>query len=237
MVPVTEFRAAVVVGSGSISFEMIRWLVERLPVMVCPRWVYQRIQPIAIHDVLSYLVAAPGVDGTAGKVVEIGGAEGMIIERRSIRVELPPDTVFRSFSGLGGERGWLYMNWAWELRGMLDQLVGGPGFRRGRRDPDSLRPGDALDFWRVEAVEPGRSLRLRAEMKVPGMAWLHFEAVPRDSGTILTQTAYFAPRGLAGHLYWYALYPVHAAIFENLVRRVAQRAHTLPASPSPEALT
>jgi hypothetical protein len=345
-----------VVGSGSISFEMIRWLVERLPIMVCPRWVYQRIQPIAVHDVLSYLVTAPGVAGSAGKVIEIGGAdvltyremmlgyarkrglrrrlfpvpiltprlsshwvrwmtpvpyaiarplveglknevvvrddsarrifpsiepmsyekaldgaleglargevetawsdalssapegvptvqlatvEGMIIEHRGIQVSLPPEQVFRSFTGLGGDRGWLYMNWAWEIRGMVDQLAGGPGFRRGRRDPDQVRPGDALDFWRVEAVDPGRSLRLRAEMKVPGQAWLQFEAVPRDGGSLLTQTAYFAPRGLTGHLYWYALYPVHAAIFRNLVRRVAERAGTLASlgSPSvPEAL-
>jgi uncharacterized protein YbjT (DUF2867 family) len=352
-VPVTEFRAAVVVGSGSISFEMIRWLVERLPVMVCPRWVFQRIQPIAIHDVLSYLVAAPDVPEAAGKVVEIGGAdvltyremmlgyarkrglrrhlvpvpiltprlsshwvrwmtpipyaiarplveglrnevvvrddsarrlfpsivplsyeqaldralerldrgevetawsdalssspegvptvklttvEGMIIEHRGLQVALPPEPLFRAFNGLGGERGWLYMNWAWEVRGMLDQLAGGPGFRRGRRDPDQLRPGDALDFWRVEAVEPGRSLRLRAEMKVPGRAWLQFEAVPRDGGSLLTQTAHFAPRGLAGHLYWYALYPVHAAIFRNLIRRVAERARALAPPVPPEAV-
>jgi uncharacterized protein YbjT (DUF2867 family) len=343
-VPVTELRAAVIVGSGSISFEMIRWLVERLPVMVCPRWVYQRIQPVAISDVLSYLVAAPDVPESADRIVEIGGSdvltyremmlgyaarrglrrylvpvpvltprlsshwvrwmtpvpaaiarplveglrnevivrddsalrlfpaiqplsyaealdralerlergevetawsdalsnsppgvptvtlstvEGMIIERRTVQVDLPPEPLFRAFTGLGGERGWLYMDWAWEIRGVLDQLVGGPGFRRGRRDPDGLRPGDALDFWRVEAVEPGRLLRLRAEMKVPGRAWLQFEAQPHDGGTLLSQTAYFAPHGLAGHLYWYALYPIHAAIFGNLVRRVAERARSL----------
>ncbi len=348
-VPVTELRAAVIVGSGSISFEMIRWLVERLPVMVCPRWVYQRIQPIAISDVLAYLVAAPGVEAAAGRIVEIGGAdvltyrdmmlvyaarrglrrhlipvpvltprlsshwvrwmtpvpasiarplveglrnevvvrddaarrlfpdihplgygeaidralerleagevetawsdalasspggvptvqlsvaEGMIVERRSLHVDLPPEPLFRSFSGLGGERGWLAWNWAWELRGVADQLAGGPGFRRGRRDPDHLRPGDALDFWRVEAVEPGRSVRLRAEMKVPGRAWLQFEARPRDGGSELVQTAFFAPRGLAGHLYWYALYPVHAAIFSSLVRRVAERARALASAAS-----
>ncbi len=343
-VPVTEFRAAVIVGSGSISFEMIRWLVERLPVMVCPRWVFQRIQPVAIADVLSYLLSAPGVPESANRVVEIGGAdvityrdmmlgyaakrglrrhlvpvpvltprlsshwvrwmtpvpaaiarplveglrnevivrddsalrlfpsihplsyaealdraleklergevetawsdalsnsppgvptvtlttvEGMIIERRTVQVDLPPEPLFRAFTGLGGERGWLYMDWAWKIRGALDLLAGGPGFRRGRRDPDHLRPGDALDFWRVEAVEPGRLLRLRAEMKVPGRAWLQFEAQPRDGGSLLSQTAYFAPRGLAGHLYWYLLYPVHAAIFGNLVRRIAERGRSL----------
>ena len=349
-VPVTEFRAAVIVGSGSISFEMIRWLVERLPVMICPRWVYQRIQPVAISDVLSYLVAAPQVAESADRVVEIGGAdvltyremmlgyaarrglrrhlipvpmltprlsshwvrwmtpvpaaiarplveglrnevivrddsasrlfpaiqpltyaqaldralerlergdvetawsdalssspldvptvklstvEGMIVEHRAIQVDLAPEVLFRAFTGLGGERGWLYMDWAWEVRGMLDQLAGGPGFRRGRRDPDHLRVGDALDFWRVEAVEPGRLLRLRAEMKVPGRAWLQFEAQPRDGGSLLSQTAYFAPHGLAGHLYWYALYPIHAAIFSNLVKQVAARGREL-AEAAPE---
>ncbi len=344
-VPVTEFRAAVVVGSGSISFEMIRWLVERLPVMVCPRWVFQRIQPVAIADVIAYLVAAPENAAAAGRTLEIGGAdvltyrdmmlgyaarrglrrillpvpvltprlsshwvrwmtpvpasiarplveglrnevivrdasaraifpdirpmtyaealdralerlergevetawsdalvssppgvpavqlsavEGMMVERRSVAVDVPPGPVFRAFSGLGGDRGWLYMDWAWRVRGVIDQLAGGPGFRRGRRDPDQLRPGDAVDFWRVEAVEPDRLVRLRAEMKVPGRAWLQFEAQPRGSGSLLVQTAFFAPHGLAGHLYWYGLYPVHALIFRNLVRRVADRAGAVP---------
>jgi hypothetical protein len=165
--------------------------------------------------------------------VQLAVAEGMIVERRSLRVDLPPEPLYRAFSGLGGERGWLAMDWAWEARGILDQLAGGPGFRRGRRDPDNLRPGDALDFWRVEAVEPGRLLRLRAEMKVPGRAWLQFEAVQEDGGTRLVQTAYFAPHGLAGHLYWYALYPIHAAIFSGLVRRLAERARTIAAPPLP----
>jgi hypothetical protein len=165
--------------------------------------------------------------------VTLTTVEGMIIERRALQVDLPPEDLFRAFTGLGGQRGWLYMNWAWRIRGVLDHLVGGPGFRRGRRDPDNLRPGDALDFWRVESVEPDRMLRLRAEMKVPGRAWLQFEALPREGGTLLTQTAYFAPRGLSGHLYWYVLYPFHAAIFRNLVRRVAERARTLGPLPSP----
>ena len=347
-VPVTELRAAVIVGAGSLSFEMIRWLTERLPAMVCPRWVYRRIQPIAIADVLDYLVAALDSPGSAGQVVEIGGAdvltyrdmmlgyarlrglrrwlvpvpvltpwlsshwvhwmtpvpaaiarplieglrndvvvrddlarrlfpgvrpvgyrqalaaalsnlergdietawsdalstsqgaappvrlsaqEGMIVERRQLVVPEPPEALFRSFTGLGGDRGWLYANWAWRLRGALDRLAGGVGFRRGRRDPDQLRAGDALDFWRVEAVEPPSLLRLRAEMKVPGRAWLQFEARPAQGGSVLVQTAYFAPRGLPGHLYWYALYPAHAAIFRNLVRRVAGRART-PSRPA-----
>jgi hypothetical protein len=316
--------------------------------MVCPRWVYRRIQPIAIADVLDYLVAALDARGSAGQVVEIGGAdvltyrdmmlgyarlrglrrwlvpvpvltpwlsshwvhwmtpvpsaiarplieglrndvvvrddlarrlfpgvrpvgyeqalaaalsnlehgdietawsdalstsqgaappvrlsaqEGMIVERRQLFVPEPPEALFRSFTGLGGDRGWLYANWAWRLRGALDRLAGGVGFRRGRRDPDHLRTGDALDFWRVEAVEPPSLLRLRAEMKVPGRAWLQFEARPAQGGSVVVQTAYFAPRGLSGHLYWYALYPAHAAIFRNLVRRVAERARA-PSRPA-----
>jgi len=345
-VPVTEFRAAVIVGSGSLSFEMIRYLTERLPAMICPRWVYQRIQPIAVRDVIAYLEAALRTPESAGKIVEIGGAdvvtyrdmmlgyarlrglrrwlvpvpvltprlsshwvhwmtpvpsgiarplveglrnevvvrddaarrlfpgiqplsyveglalalatldrggietawsdalstsqgdappvllsthEGMIIERRQLAVDLPPEALFRSFCGLGGARGWLYANWAWRLRAMVDRLAGGVGLRRGRRDPDTLRAGDALDFWRVEAVEAPALLRLRAEMKVPGRAWLQFEARPAPGGSLLVQTAFFAPRGLSGLLYWYALYPFHAAIFGNLIRKVAERARGLPA--------
>jgi uncharacterized protein YbjT (DUF2867 family)/uncharacterized protein YndB with AHSA1/START domain len=341
-VPVTEFRAGVIVGSGSLSFEMVRYLTERVPVMVCPRWVYTRTQPIAIRDVLDYLVAAVQEPRSADRIVEIGGAdvitygemmtiyaevrglkrwmvpvpvltprlssywvnvvtpipaaiarplidglrnenvvrdplarelfphivpigyreavgralarleastvesawsdslstsrphqrpvvltsqEGMITERRSQLVDATAEQVFRVFTGLGGARGWLYMTRAWQARGFLDRLLGGVGLRRGRRDPDDLRVGDALDFWRVEAVEPGRLLRLRAEMKVPGKAWLQFEAAPQEGGgTRLVQTAFFAPRGLPGWLYWYSLYPVHALIFSGLVQRVAAAA-------------
>lgn len=341
-IPVTEFRAAVIVGSGSLSFEMIRYLTERLPVMICPKWVFTRIQPIAIRNVLDYLVAAPSCSESTGKTIEIGGrdvltyadmmqgyarirglkrwlltvpvltpklssywvhlitpissniarplikglgnevvvkqpgaiemfpdialldyetavtyaldkmdrhdvetswsdaltssqgdrvpvallsTEGMIIERRQCSVQAEPEQVFRSFSGLGGQTGWLYMNWAWKLRGMMDRLVGGVGIRRQRRDPDNLRVGDSLDFWRVERVEPDRMIRLRAEMKVPGRAWLEFEASPdADGSALLTQSAFFEPKGLAGLLYWYALYPIHALIFSGLIRQVAQRA-------------
>ncbi|HZZ84714.1 MAG TPA: SDR family oxidoreductase [Anaeromyxobacteraceae bacterium] len=346
-VPVTELRAGIVVGAGSISFEMMRYLTERLPVMVCPRWVYRRIQPIAIRDVLSYLLAALARPESAGATVEVGGADvltyrdlmlgyarlrglkrvllpvpvltpalssrwvhvvtpipasvarplleglradvvvrddsarrlfpevepmgyeaalrlaldkldrgetetswsdplvssqgdippvqlttdrGLVLERRQLKVAAPRAAVFRAFTGLGGARGWLYADWAWKLRGALDRLLGGVGFRRGRRHPDALRPGDALDFWRVEAVEPDRLLRLRAEMKMPGRAWLQFEANPIAGGEVLlTQTAFFAPRGLAGFLYWYALYPIHGLIFSNLVRRVGARAEALAA--------
>ncbi len=341
-VPVTEFRAAIIVGSGSVSFEMIRYLSERLPVMICPRWTSTRVQPIAIRNVLDYLVAAMGVRTSAGHIIEIGGAdvltygemmlgyararglhrrlvpvpvlsprlssywvhwvtpipapiarplidglrnevvvrsplartlfpditvldyrtavdlaleslhsgdvetswsdalvssrgdappvelsthEGMILERRQRHVAAPSPDVFRIFTGLGGERGWLYANRLWQVRGMLDRLVGGTGLRRGRRHPEDVRVGDAIDFWRVERVEPNRLLRLRAEMKLPGDAWLQFEATPLDHDqTLLGQTAYFAPKGLPGLLYWYTLYPLHRAIFSGLIRNVALQA-------------
>jgi uncharacterized protein YbjT (DUF2867 family) len=341
-VPVTEFRAAVIVGSGSLSFEMIRYLTERLPVMICPRWVFTRIQPIAIRNVLDYLVAALTCPASTGRILEIGGqdvltyagmmtgyararglkrrllavpvltprlssywvhlvtpipasiarplirglgnevivrdtsalqlfpaiqlldydsavrlalekmdardvetawsdaltssqgdktpvtlisSEGMILERRQQRVVAPADAVYRSFARLGGARGWLYMDWAWQLRGAVDRLFGGVGMRRGRRDPEDLRVGDTLDFWRLEMVEPGRLIRLRAEMRVPGRAWLEFEARPELKGqTLLLQTAFFEPKGLFGLLYWYALYPIHSLIFSGLIRRIAQDA-------------
>ncbi len=341
-VPVTEFRAAVVVGSGSISFEMIRHLTERLPAMICPRWVYTRVQPIAVDDLLRYLVAALDEPRSAGRVIEIGGAdvqtyggmmlgyararglrrwlvpvpvltprlssywvhlvtpipstiarplieglgsetvvrtgvarelfpdivpvdylsavraalgvmdggtvetvwsdalvttcgdapprplaarEGMVRERREEVAAASPATVFAVVSGLGGARGYLVCDWTWTVRGALDRLVGGVGLRRGRRDPDELRAGDALDFWRVEAVEPERLLRLRAEMKVPGEAWLEFQIEPRGEGrSLLVQTAHFAPKGLGGLAYWYGLYPVHARIFSGMIHALAGEA-------------
>ncbi len=343
-IPVTEFRAAVIVGSGSVSFEMIRYLTERVPLMICPLWVYTRIQPIAIADVLRYMVAALETPQSAAQVIEIGGADvitygdmmtgyarvrglrrylipvpvltprlssywvhwvtpipapiarplieglrnevvvrdekarelfpqiqpldfdtaveralskiergnietiwsdalassqgdnrplnlkqeqGMIIERRQREVQAPPAAVFHIFSGLGGQRGWLAYNFAWRLRGLLDRMVGGVGLRRGRRDPHSLRVGDAVDFWRVEAVEPDRLVRLRAEMKVPGEAWLQFESLPSPDGrTKLVQTAFFAPKGLFGLLYWYVLYPIHGLIFGAMIARLAESAES-----------
>ena len=341
-VPVTEFRAGVIVGSSSVSFEMIRYLTERVPLMICPRWVYTRTQPIGIRDVLDYLTGALSVPDSAGRIIEIGGAdvvtygemmmiyaearglkrwllpvpvltqrlsslwvnlvtpipsaiarplveglrnenvvgdelahelfpqitpagyrtsvdraldqlkastvetawsdalstsqrgvapvvltdqEGMIVEHRQRDVSASPSRVYGILMGLGGKRGWLYMDWAWKIRGLGDRLIGGVGLRRGRRDPDRLRVGDALDFWRVEAVEPGRLLRLRAEMKVPGKAWLQFKVTPLDDGgTRLEQTAFFAPKGLAGLAYWYVLYPIHRIIFSGLIDRIRQGA-------------
>lgn len=344
-VPVTEFRAAIIVGAGSVSFEMIRYLTERVPIMICPRWTYTRVQPIAIRDVLAYLVAAIEVPASAGHIVEIGGAdvltygdmmlgyaharglhrwlvpvpvlsprlssywvhwvtpipaqiarplieglrnevivrtplaktlfpaihplnyraavdqalaqlrsgevetmwsdalvtsrgdippvelstrEGMIVERRQRHVAASASEVFHTFTGLGGRRGWLYAMWLWRLRGALDRLVGGVGLRRGRRHPDDVRMGEAIDFWRVERVEQDRLLRLRAEMKVPGEAWLQFEVTPAAGGqALMRQTAYFVPKGLPGLLYWYALYPIHRVIFSGLIRQVARRAEAL----------
>jgi len=349
-VPVTEFRAGMIVGAGSALFEMIRYLVERQPLLICPRWFYTLAQPVAIRDVLAYLVEALDTPQSSGKLIEIGGAsrlsyaemlswyaserglrrwripapvyaprlsaywvhmvtpihwrvilplieglhaeslvqddlakalfphiyplnfraavrealdliqtdsietswsdalvtvqgdvkpvqlttrEGMLIERRSLRLDLPADDVFRAYTGLGGARGWLYLNWTWRIRGWVDKLVGGVGLRRGRRHPDELRVGESLDFWRVEAVEPDRLLRLRAEMKVPGRAWLEFQSIPQpDGGTLLTQTAYFAARGVAGFLYWYLLLPIHTFIFSGMIRKVGQRAMALAAGQS-----
>jgi hypothetical protein len=151
--------------------------------------------------------------------------DGMIIEQRQQMVDATPGNVFQTFTSLGGERGWLYFDWAWRLRGVMDRLIGGVGLRRGRRDPDDVRVGDALDFWRVEAVEPDRLLRLRAEMKVPGRAWLQFEAKPHNGNTRLIQTAFFAPKGLFGLLYWYVLYPIHSLIFSGMIRELAHQAN------------
>jgi uncharacterized protein YndB with AHSA1/START domain len=150
--------------------------------------------------------------------------EGTLREVRSVHVDAPPEAVFRTFSGLGGERGWLVWNWAWRLRGLMDRAAGGPGLRRGRRDPDEILPGEALDFWRVEESDPPRLLRLRAEMRVPGKAWLEWVTYPEAGGTRLVQTAIFAPKGLSGFLYWYASFPAHKVIFSGMVKEVARRA-------------
>jgi len=152
---------------------------------------------------------------------------GLMMERRTLLVDLPADVVYRAYTGIGGERGWLYMDWAWALRGWMDKLIGGVGIRRGRRHPDDILAGESLDFWRVEAVEKNRLLRLRAEMKVPGKAWLQFESTPQDGKTLLTETAYYEPRGFFGFVYWYAMWPFHAFLFDGLIRRLAARARML----------
>ena len=169
--------------------------------------------------------------------VTLSTQEGMIIERRQKIVPTHPTVVFKMISRLGGQTGWwLYLNWAWRLRGWLDRLVGGVGLHRVRRDLETIRVGDAIDFWRVEVVEPGQRLLLRAEMKLPGRAWLQFEALPHaNEQTRLVQTAFFAPKGLFGLTYWYLLYPIHRLIFAWMIRNLAQRAlKFLP--PKPEEL-
>lgn len=343
-VPVTEFRAGMIVGSGSALFEMIRYLTEREPVLICPAWFFSQAQPIAVRDVLSYLIEALESSESIGRVIEIGGAtrltyaemllgyakerglkrwlirtpffvphisaywvhmvtpihwrvvlplieglrarliirdeaarklfpqikpmdfqtavhlalrriqrdnvetswsdalvtvagdirpydltveEGMFIETRQKLLNVSPEDVFCSYAGIGGERGWLYMDWAWGIRGWLDKAVGGVGLRRGRRHPDEIRTGESLDFWRVEEVRTNRLLRLRAEMKLPGKAWLQFESQPQDEKTLLTVTAYFAPHGLFGVVYWYAMWPFHKFIFDGLARQIASRARVL----------
>jgi hypothetical protein len=162
--------------------------------------------------------------------------DGMLVERRQRNVAASADEVYSVFVGLGGRGGWLYANILWRLRGALDRLIGGVGLRRGRRSPNDVRVGDAIDFWRVERVEQGKLLRMRAEMKVPGDAWLQFEATPAPNGpTQLRQTAYFVPKGLLGLLYWYTLYPIHRRIFSGLIQEVARRAeakHRLQVSES-----
>jgi len=332
--PTTELRAGPIIGSGSASFEMVRYLVQRLPVMTPPRWINNLIQPVAVRDALSYLCLA--MERQASGVVEIGcepltfqrmlqvvaevqgfkrlivampvltptlaaewihlvtpiprslakpicegiihpllantarahelfpeikpisyrravelalgkvmrgevettwsGAlgegptyelttwEGLYREVRTRFVAAPPEQVFRSFASLGGDRGWGRWTWAWKARGMIDQLIGGPGLRRGRRHPAQVLPGEAIDFWRVETVNPPHLLRLRAEMKLPGHAWLQWETLPEEDGTRLVQAALFAPSGIWGDVYWNALYPFHKLIFSSLGRTVARGA-------------
>jgi hypothetical protein len=152
----------------------------------------------------------------------------MILEQRQQLVKASPGTVFRAFTSLGGANGWLYFNWAWYLRGILDRLVGGVGLRRGRRHPADVRVGDALDFWRVEAVERDKLLRLRAEMKVPGPAWLQFKANTRRRQYPSDPDRIFAPKGCLACCTG-ILYPLHSLIFSGMIRKLAQRAEDLTA--------
>ncbi|UCD49243.1 MAG: DUF2867 domain-containing protein [Phycisphaerales bacterium] len=348
-VPVTEFRAAIIVGSGSISFEMVRYLTERLPVMICPRWVFTKVQPIAIDDVLAYLITALEEPETAGQIIEIGGSdiltygdmmtrygqvrrlrrflirvpvltprlssywihwvtpiraayarplieglrnevivrddkarrlmpeirpvdyatavqralsklsaehcgqtpdhfgsrpeistptvecrghEGMIIERRRLTAPAPAATVYRVISSLGGEKGWLCCNWLWRLRGWIDRVCGGPGLRRRRPQRSRLREGDIVDCYRVEKAEENRVLRFRIEMRLPGEGWLQFQVQPlEEERSELALTVFFAPRGLAGLIYWHALYPIHSLVFSRMLQRLAREAETSRCTP------
>lgn len=349
-VPTIVLQAGVIIGSGSASFEMIRHLTEVLPYMPAPKWVRNFIQPIAIRDVLHYLVHASDLDPSINRAFDIGGpdvyrygqlmngyaveaglkqrpiaalpvltpylasqwvnlvtpipralavpiiesllhdavmsnhdidqvipppAEGLIGYRRAVRLAIArmregqvetswrdaqvhgaphdplpsdpewsghtvytdtrvvtslasPDNLWRAVESIGGENGWYSLPGAWALRGFIDKLVGGVGLRRGRRDPEQLVTGDALDFWRVERVDRGRHLRLRAEMKVPGYAWLEFTVSPGESGgSVLNQRAVFFPHGLGGRLYWYSIMPFHGIVFQGMARGLARKAESL----------
>jgi hypothetical protein len=147
-----------------------------------------------------------------------------LVDHRCLTVDVTPEQAFQPILKIGGETGWYYGNFLWRIRGWLDYLVGGVGLRRGRRRADQLRIGESLDFWRVEEYEPNRRLRLAAEMRLPGRAWLEFEVKPTDQGTEIHQTAIFDPLGLPGLLYWYGIYPLHARIFINMLKNIAATA-------------
>lgn len=338
---VVELRASIVIGSGSLSFELVRALVERLPVMVTPRWVSVVAQPIAVDDLLEYLVASSTLPFEGDPIFEIGGADQVsygglmreyarqrglrrwmvpvpvltprlsslwlglvtplyarvgralidsirhpsvvtssaalrcfdirprgvreaiaaalrnedrefaetrwsdaqwrsapardfggrrfgnrLVDSRSVSVAVDAERAFAPIRRIGGRRGWYYADRLWTLRGLIDLALGGAGMRRGRRDPESLRPGDALDCWRVERCDPPRLLRLRAEMRLPGRAWLEFEVVPGAQGSIVRQTAIFDPVGLAGLAYWYAIWPLHQIVFAGMLRALAREARS-----------
>ncbi|MGW1819625.1 SDR family oxidoreductase [Streptomyces sp. NPDC002125] len=346
-VPATVLRAAVIIGSGSASFEMLRYLTERLPVMVTPSWVSTRIQPIAVRDVLRYLVGSAHMPTEVNRTFDIGGPDVMTyrdmmqkyaqvaklphrlilpvpmlspglsshwvglvtpvpasiarplaeslryevvchehdiadhvpdgpgqpfsfdtalslaLQRirearvttrwssastpgipsdplptdpdwaggslytdvRELDVDASPDALWRVIEGIGGDNGWYSFPLAWAVRGWMDRLAGGVGLRRGRRDAQRLRVGDSLDFWRVEEIEPGRLLRLRAEMRLPGLAWLEMYAEQgKDGGSHYRQRAVFHPNGLLGHAYWWSVSPFHAVVFGGMARNIAQAA-------------
>ncbi len=353
-VPVIEFRASIVIGSGSLSFEMIRALVERLPVMVTPRWLRVIAQPIAIDDLLAYLEAALELEPPASRIYEIGGAERVsygelmreyalqrglrrlmlpvpvltprlsslwlglvtplfarvgrtliesighetvvrdtralqdfgvtpmgarqaieralanedrdyaqsrwsdalssaasegpgggsagvrpgrrLVDSRQCTLGVAPAEAFAPIRRIGGETGWYAFDALWRLRGFIDLLWGGVGMRRGRPDPEHLRVGDTVDWWRVEGYEEGHMLRLRAEMKLPGRAWLEFEVKPSEEGSRIQQTVVFDPLGLAGLLYWYAIYPLHALVFRGLLAGIARAAQRNSNLSSPMAM-
>ncbi|MEU5690620.1 SDR family oxidoreductase [Actinosynnema sp. NPDC020468] len=343
-VPAVVLQAAVVIGSGSASFEMLRYLTERLPVMVTPRWVHSRIQPIAVRDVLRYLVGVVDLPDGVNRTFDIGGPDVLtyldmmkryaavaglrprrvltvpfltprlsshwvnvvtpvprsiaaplieslvhevVCREDDIRALVPGETtaydravelalnrirdadvetrwsnasvpgapadplpsdpdwsggssfvdvrehdttasverLWAVVEGIGGEHGWYSFPLAWAVRGWLDRLVGGVGLRRGRRDPKRLHVGEAVDWWRVEEIDRPRLLRLRAEMRVPGLAWLELRVAEREGGgSTYRQRAVFVPRGLAGHAYWWLVWPFHGLVFGGMVRNIASEA-------------
>ncbi len=165
---------------------------------------------------------------SAGEEPDWGGVRfgNRLVDARRIRVSAPPERAFAPIRRIGGRRGWYYGNWLWKLRGFIDLLFGGVGLRRGRRDPEHPAIGDALDFWRVEAYEPDKRLRLRAEMSLPGRAWLEFEVTPHNAGSTIHQTAIFDPVGLFGLSYWYGIYPLHQLVFKGMLRGIAKAAES-----------
>jgi uncharacterized protein YbjT (DUF2867 family) len=345
--PVLELRAGIIIGSGSASFEMLRHLTHRLPIMTTPKWVSNRTQPIAIRDVLYYLRACANLSKPVDEVRDIGGpevvtyaqmmqtfaslsglrkrkiiqvpvltpklsslwigfvtpvptslarplveslisevvvdsnksidavivppAEGlltvgqaielallrtannnvntrwsdaafptapwqkaqgdpdwagelMLKDHREMTTDVPLKFVWQEIEKIGGEHGWFGSDWLWYIRGLLDRMVGGVGLRRGRRDPEFLRVGDSLDFWRVEELEREKNLKLYAEMVLPGKAWLQFNLEERDGQTYISQDALFAPRGLGGQIYWYLVSPFHFFIFPTMLRNIVKEA-------------
>jgi hypothetical protein len=344
-VPAVVLQAGVIIGSGSASFEMLRYLTERLPVMITPKWVRSMVQPIAVRDVLAYLVGALDLPEGTNRRFDIGGpdvlsykemmqryaavaglrprvviavpvlspwlssqwvnvvtpvpkalaqplieslrnnavagerdiallqpldlcpfdeAVRLALERirnaevatrwsgadwpgapsdpmpsdpewsggtayrdeRSTGVDASAVALWRVVEQIGGENGWHSFPLGWAVRGWMDRMVGGVGLRRGRRDPDRLVVGDAVDFWRVEAIERGTLLRLRAEMRLPGEAWLEFSIDSQGPVPVLRQKALFIPRGLPGHLYWLVISPFHSLVFGSMIANLAKAAAT-----------
>jgi hypothetical protein len=187
---------------------------------------------------------ASSLASTAGKDPvgrQLDNQEGLLVERHWRKIQASPERVMEIVCALGGEDGWPAGNALWQLRGAIDRIFGGVGMRRGRRHPRNLRVGDPVDFWRVESLVPGRMLRLRAEMKLPGRVWLQFEVRPDGRRTHLEQTTFFEPQGLLGNLYWYGLMPLHRFLFPGLIEAIQVRAekdhtldYTLPGLPAPD---
>lgn len=336
-VPVTEFRAGVIVGPGSISFEMIRFLTESFPILPGPYWLNNRVQPIAAGNVIDYLAAGLEHPEARGRIYEIGGPEvmlyrdtmiryaglrglrrwlftlpgipiwlmarfvdwltpvpasiatplvgglqsdsivlddsarrlfpevelvpyrqavraslaelrpdrlervweglgraslvvkheGFFIDYRRVNVAASPEVVYHVIGKMGGGNGWPFANWLWTLRGWLDGLLGGPGPRRGTNAKKELREGAVLSYYRIEAIEPDRLVRLRSELRAPGQGWMEWRLDGGSSQTtVLTQTAFFAPHGLGGFLYWFLLYPLHAFVFRGLIRAIKKQSES-----------
>ncbi len=358
-VPTTALQAAVIIGSGSASFEMLRYLTERLPVMTTPRWVSSRIQPIAVRDVLHYLVGSASMPPEVSRAFDIGGPDvltyrqmmdgyarvaglpprriipvpvltprlsslwvqvvtpvpnsiarplvdslvhevvchehdiaehvpdpdggltgferavelalakvkdlevdtswasaatrgapsdplpsdpdwaggSLYVDERRTVVNAAPEQLWAVIEGIGGQNGWYSWPLGWRVRGWVDRFVGGPGLRRGRRHPFDLSVGDAVDWWRVEEIQDLKLLRLRAEMRVPGLAWLELvvdhDASPGEHGTVFRQRALFHPHGLAGHAYWAAVWAFHGVVFGGMQRQIAREAEKVASRNEP----